>query len=338
MIEGVDYSFDHPDPDGLWTVGKRFAGRYIGPGSGSKLLTRAEADALAAAGLSIVALVEGAAQDALSGAATGKLHAQLAVKAAPGLGMPLGHPFYFAVDFNPTAEQWPAVRAYLAGAASVVGLNQVGVYGGYQTMVWAVRDSAARWLFQTYAWSADHWHPANNIEQYRNDVSLVGGTVDLCRALTPYYGQWIPGGDPVTQPTTTLTKKDIANIWAFDPGKSGGPTVGQLVQSEISTDAATKTVELMGSKLDAIAAAVTADPDRPSLDAIHGQLADLTGILQSLVDKPVIDAVAVAKAIAADPSIVADLSAAVTARLGKLQAEITLGGTLSGGVVAPDAS
>jgi hypothetical protein len=337
MIEGVDYSFDHPDPDGLWTVDKRFAGRYIGPGSGSKLLTRAEADALHAAGLSIVALVEGAAQDALSGAATGKLHAQLAVKAAPGLGMPLGHPFYFAVDFNPTAEQWPAVRAYLAGAASVVGLNQVGVYGGYQTMVWAVRDSAARWLFQTYAWSADHWFPANNIEQYRNDVSLVGGTVDLCRALTPYYGQWTPGGDPVTQPTTTLTKKDIAAIWDFNPGKAGGPNVAQLVQSEIAKDAAALVADQDWPILDEILAAVKADPDAPNLDALTQRIDKLTTTLQSLVDKPLVDAVAVAKAIAANPSIVADLADAVTARLGKLQAEITLGGTLSGGVVAPDA-
>jgi glycoside hydrolase-like protein len=335
MIEGVDYSSDHPDPSGLYTVGKRFAGRYLGPGAGLKMLTRSEADALAAAGLFIVALVEGYADDALQGYAKGKEHAEMALAAAPGLGMPEGHPFYAAVDFDVQPSQWDAVRAYFAGFASVVGINRTGMYGGYNAMVWAARDGVARWLYQTYAWSGDRWYVDRHIEQYRNDVSLVGGTVDLDRGLTPYFGQWMTGGAPVTQPTTTLTKKDIANIWAFDPGKVGGPTVGQLVQTEISTDAATKTVELMGSKLDAVLAAVQADPDRPSLDALAAKVDALTSTLQSLVDKPVIDAVAVAKAIAADPSIVGDLADAVTARLGRLQAEITLGGTLSGGIVAP---
>ncbi|HEU5218862.1 MAG TPA: DUF1906 domain-containing protein [Gemmatimonadales bacterium] len=337
MIEGVDYSFDHPDAGGLYAVGKRFAGRYIGPGSGLKMLTRAEADDLAAHGLAIVALVEGAAQDALSGFATGKLHAELALEYGRGVGMPEGHPYYAAVDFDVNAEQWPRVQAYFQGFASVVGFNRTGMYGGYQAMVWAARDATARWLFQTYAWSAGRWFPDNNMEQYRNDVSLVGGTVDLCRGITPYFGQWMTGGDPVTTPVPTPAETAKA-VWAQKIASAGlgmGPTpaadwlkVAKGVENYVKDPQ---------TGLPAILAAVTADTDTPDLAGLLAKLDALTQAVQALTDKPLIDAVAVGKAIASDPTIVLELGQAVAAHLGKFQGEITLGGKVEGGIVATPA-
>jgi hypothetical protein len=53
----------------------------------------------------------------------------------------------------------------------------------------------AAWFWQTYAWSAGVWAPGNHIEQYQNGVALAGATLDLDRALTADYGQWMIGDD-----------------------------------------------------------------------------------------------------------------------------------------------
>lgn len=200
MLECVDYSSSRPSPAGLVAARKHSAGRYIGPGTASKHLTAGERAALHAAGLSIFLLIEGAAGDAAQGYNLGAAHAQQARNAAAGLGAPSSCALYFAVDFNVTAAGWPPVAAYLRGAASIVGADRVGIYGGYRAVTWAARDGVAAWFFQTYAWSdidGDHvpdWFARNHIEQYRNGQIVAGGTVDLCRSITANFGQWAPPG------------------------------------------------------------------------------------------------------------------------------------------------
>lgn len=188
-IEGVDYSFAPPSAAGLAAAGKRFAMRYVGPGSQAKRLSAAERDSLRNAGLSIVLLAEGGVVDALHGTSVGVSHARLAQQEADRLGLG-GLPIYFAVDFDATAAQWPAVAAYLRGAGSVIGAGRVGVYGGIRAIQWAQRDQLAAWFFQTYAWSGGVWANGVHVQQYRNGQPLGGGTVDLCRAMTTDYGQW----------------------------------------------------------------------------------------------------------------------------------------------------
>lgn len=334
-VEGVDYSSDHPDPHGLYAVGKRFAGRYLGPGSGPKLLTPAEAIALRDAGLSIVALVEGGEQDALSGFPTGKLHAEMALRHATQVRMPDGHPFYAAVDFDVQAAQWDRVLDYFAGFASVLGGQRVGLYGGYQAMVWAARDQAARWLYQTYAWSGGRWYVGRNVEQYRNTVSLVGGTVDLDRGITPYFGQWMTGGAPVTQPIPSAADNAKA-VWATKISSVGANipvTPASDIMKGIVVDTRLLTDTTFGLK--AIHDAVTAESAEPDLTALLQRLDTLAQELHDLAETPMIDAVAVAKAIAADRSIVDAIASGVAANLARIQGEITLTGTLAGGIVAP---
>jgi hypothetical protein len=337
MIEGVDYSFNHPSPTGLYEVGKRFAGRYLGPGMPPKDLTRVEADGLKAAGLTIVALVEATSQGAMGGRAAGQAHAHSALAEAPGVGMPDGHPFYFAVDFDVSPAQWPTVREYLAGAADVLGLDRVGVYGGYNAMVWAARDHAARWLFQTYAWSWGRWYVGRNIEQYRNGVSLVGGTVDLCRGLTPYFGQWTPGGDPVTTPDDTATK--VTRIdWSVGLGAPKQPGVDPPGNERITYWAGHVTDRLaaLQASVDALATHLGGGPSMDTA-ALTEAVTLIQGAVDAITSAPLIDAVAVAAAIAADRSLVDAIASGVAASLAKIQGEITMTGTLSGGIVAPPA-
>jgi hypothetical protein len=72
----------------------------------------------------------------------------------------------------------------------VLGPGRVGVYGSYATVAHCAAAGTAAWFWQTYAWSGGRWHPAAHLQQYRNNVALAGGTVDLTRAVTTDYGQW----------------------------------------------------------------------------------------------------------------------------------------------------
>lgn len=189
-LEGVDYAWERPVPAALKAAGKAFACRYGGVGSDGKLLHPAEAKALTAAGLSIVANVEGTANGLLQGWSTGASWAKSADTWFRGCGMPADRPIYFSVDFDVNASQWPAVAEALRGAASIIGLERVGIYGSYHACLWAKRDNVARWLWQTYAWSAGTWVTGLHIKQYRNGVNVAGASVDLDQALTVDYGQW----------------------------------------------------------------------------------------------------------------------------------------------------
>lgn len=194
LIEGVDYAFPPwPDPQGLADAGIKFACRYGGAGTSPKWLTADEAQALCAVGIAIVANVEGAQSGLLGGYSVGQDWARRADAHFKACGMPDNRPIYLSVDFDVTAALWPKVRDALAGAASVIGVDRVGVYGGHNAMLWARADEVANWFWQTYAWSGGKWLPGNHIEQYRNNVTVGGATVDRNRALKTDYGQWMIG-------------------------------------------------------------------------------------------------------------------------------------------------
>lgn len=197
-MEGVDYAFSNPSPAGLAAAGKRFAMRYVGPGTSPKHLTVVEAEALKRAGLSLVTLVEGATGDPKGGFPVGVSHARSALAMLTARGFPTDRPMYFAIDYDTAIATWPAAREYLRGAGSVIGAGLVGVYGEYDVMTWAARDRVAAWFFQTYAWSSGQWYAGNHVEQYHNGVVLAGGTVDLCRSKQADFGQWGQSGVAAT--------------------------------------------------------------------------------------------------------------------------------------------
>lgn len=194
-MEGVDYAWSRPDIGQLAAAGKRFACRYGGPGSSGKQLDPAEARALSAAGIAIVANAEGAADGLLGGWSAGVAWASDAEAHFRACGMPPDRPIYLSVDFDVQSGQWGSVAGALRGAASVLGAGRVGVYGGRRAIEWARRDGVARWFWQTYAWSSGVWVPGNHIEQYRNGVYLAGATLDLNRAHPSDFGQWMIGDD-----------------------------------------------------------------------------------------------------------------------------------------------
>lgn len=189
MLEGVDYSWSRPDLEQLYQLGKQFIIRYVSYSDTGKNLTRAEAEQARRVGLAIVTNWEWDARDQLGGYARGQAHAREADRQHRACGGPKDRPIYFSTDFDASTGELETCYDYLRGAASIIGWDRVGVYGGYRTIAY-MASKGVRWLWQTYAWSGGRWHKAAQLRQYRNGVHLAGGEVDLNRAMTDDYGQW----------------------------------------------------------------------------------------------------------------------------------------------------
>jgi hypothetical protein len=197
----VDYSFDHPTPAQLKAAGKRFAVRYVYPASqatGSKNLSRAEADALKVAGVAIVSNYESWAGRGDDGRAAGQADAKAADAQHKACGGPGARPIFFSVDFDTTAADYPKIDAYFRGVASVIGTARTGVYGEYDLckhlidagLIGKSASPGKFYAWQTYAWSAGKYDERSCLAQDKNGVKLGDGTVDLDSAHCPDYGQW----------------------------------------------------------------------------------------------------------------------------------------------------
>lgn len=202
MAEGCDYSFSRPNIGQLWVAGIQFAGRYFGLGTDDKLAHPAELAALSAMGIAVFALAEQWPNSALDGYGRGTLHAVKVLDDMDAKGVPSNRPVYFAVDFDVTASQWPAVLDYFYGVNSILPLDRIGIYGGIRTMQWAARDGAARWFYQTAAWSSGQIYPGTHVYQYSNGHTVGGGDVDLDRSLKDDFGQWGGALVPIAAPDT----------------------------------------------------------------------------------------------------------------------------------------
>lgn len=240
-MEGVDFSGSRPGGLCLRLSGKQFAGRYFGAGGSWKHATRAEVDALTKMDVAIFSLVEGATQDANLGYSKGVEHARLGHNGALAAGMPSYRPLYFAVDWDASTAQLANVARYMDGAASVIGRDRVGAYGGYRTIDYLWSKGKASWFFQTYAWSYGKWHKANHVEQYRNHVTVCQGEVDLCRSVLADFGQWKPGQETFGPAPTQQDQSTVETPWEFTDLIDGWS--GALGDVAVNVDGATRAIE-----------------------------------------------------------------------------------------------
>jgi hypothetical protein len=148
---------------------------YRHPESRWPTLSRAEAQRLSALGMNIVALWEWHSGDpAYFSYASGHADAIAAYRQAMGIGQPAGSAIYFAVDFNPRAQEIEPVRQYFRGVAaglSAAGTGmaryKVGVYGSGAVCDAVKRDGLAQysWLSNSTAWSGSLAYDGWNIRQ-----------------------------------------------------------------------------------------------------------------------------------------------------------------------------
>lgn len=193
---GVDYSWGRPQLAGLRDAGYTFAVRYLSHDTTGKNLTIDEADALIGAGFDVVVNWEHGARDALAGRERGAADAAEAARQAEAVGMPPGRPIYFAVDFDATPDQLPAIDDYFDGVASVLGVARTGAYGGFAPIKRLLDGRRITWAWQTYAWSGGRWDPRAQLRQVLNRVIIAGAEVDIDEAWADDFGQWGSGDAP----------------------------------------------------------------------------------------------------------------------------------------------
>lgn len=213
-VFGVDYAWGRPGAAALTRAGVKFACRYLSRDSG-KNLSRAEADELSGANIWLVVVWETTAQRSLAGKSAGVSDAKSAAAQAEACGMPGDRPIYFAVDWDASESQQAAINAYLDGAASVLGRQRVGIYGGFWPVSRAFDGGHVTWGWQTYAWSGGRWDRRAQLQQYSNDHTINGVGLDYDRAVTDDYGQWRVGVTP-KEDDMPLTGKDVETIFQTD--------------------------------------------------------------------------------------------------------------------------
>lgn len=197
MTFGLDYSSGRPSAAAMKAKGVSFVCRYIGStvrgtGRSAKWLTPTEAKARHDDGLAVVTVFEYAQKRPEDGGPAGTADAHTAVAELKYCGLPADLPVYWAVDYDTTVG--PHIRAYFKAIAAVVGLKRVGAYGSYRVIKTLLDEGLITYGWQTYAWSGGKWDPRAQIQQYSNNETVGGASVDYDRAMHANYGQWPAAG------------------------------------------------------------------------------------------------------------------------------------------------
>lgn len=231
-VYGLDYAGGRPAGVDILAAGYTFVCRYLtdgGPDLPGKLLTPEEADDLRAAGVEIVSNWESWADRMLEGYSAGVQDATSALGRLARCGGPSDRPVYFSADWDVSEDEQPAIDDYLRGAASVLGADNVGIYGGYWPVKRALDADAARWAWQCQAWSGGRVDPRIHILQRNNDgyATVAGIECDINQALRPDYGQW--SGTPSNGDEMTPEQaQQLDEIWQQlrGPNGAGWPQLG----------------------------------------------------------------------------------------------------------------
>jgi hypothetical protein len=147
--------------------------RYLVP-SGWKALTRAEADRISEAGLQIISVYETTASRALGGRGAGLVDGASAVLVAEKVGQLKGSTIYFAVDFDASNADMPAVIEYIKAASEATPEYNTGVYGSARVIKAVMAAGACSRFWQTYAWSRGEVVQGIHIHQHDNGPNGLG--------------------------------------------------------------------------------------------------------------------------------------------------------------------
>lgn len=234
MTLGLDYAGGRPSGAAIKAAGYDFVVRYLSSGGASlpgKLLTPAEADDLRAHDVEIVSNWETLSDRMLGGYGAGVADANMAMAQVLHCGGRTDRPIYFSCDWDAAEEEQPLIDAYLRGAASAIGEENVGIYGGYFPVARALDHGAARWAWQTGAWSGGIREPRAHLFQRIGFAYVDGVQCDVNEALQSDYGQWsYCAADPTPETETAMDDtsdiKDIREQLCGDGSRDTGQYTG----------------------------------------------------------------------------------------------------------------
>ncbi len=183
----------------LREMGFAFAGRYLGPESWGKTITRGEADGLLSAGMAILLCYETSANRMRGGAGAGEIDGLNARSYAQDLGLPQGATIYFACDYNAPAADLILIESYIRAAqAALGGVYEAGCYGPEKVAAFLSERGACEKFWQCVAWS-NLFLPVSTVRQFqwqggpeaRAVAAKVGFAVDM-DAAEDLRGMWQP--------------------------------------------------------------------------------------------------------------------------------------------------
>lgn len=203
----IDYAAGVPSAQSIKNAGHLGAVRYVSqrrPGTENwmigKPVTARETNAMAALGLqtaSVYQFGKAGSADWMNGLLGVAEHAPQAIALHKAAGGPTGRPIYVAIDDNPTHAQYTRqIRPYLQGfrTALAVAGYQMGIYGNYSTIDWAINDGLGEYFWMHNWGSNGRIHPRTTLHQIRIDKDTVGGVgVDINNVYASDWGQWTPG-------------------------------------------------------------------------------------------------------------------------------------------------
>lgn len=187
----------------LKAEGVSFVGRYLGPESWGKTITKPEADALRDAGLAILLCYETTANRMREGAGAGEYDGLNALRYAQALSVPQGTTIFFACDYNAPMADWILLESYVKAAQAALGCAYTaGVYGPEKVVSFLSERGVCDRFWQCVAWS-NQFLPVANVRQYqwqggaeaRALAAKVGFAVDLDSA-EDLRGLWLPEAKP----------------------------------------------------------------------------------------------------------------------------------------------
>ncbi|MFD6699676.1 MULTISPECIES: peptidoglycan-binding protein [unclassified Microbacterium] len=212
---GVDFSEARPTPATLKARGVAFVPRYLWnplyqDGRINKGISAAEHQGYMDAGIAVPLIYEEDGTELKGGYAAGVKAAQEAERHRLREGIP-ARPVYFNVDYDAPEADHPAILAALDGAATVIGLQRVGLYGPYGIIRAAFNAGKIAFGMQCFAWSQGQWDPRAQLRQWSN--GQWGNSVDFQWAMAAEYGQTPvqvvppvdPKPDPEPEPPTDLS-------------------------------------------------------------------------------------------------------------------------------------
>ena len=146
--------------------GISFAGRYLGPESWGKTVTKAEADALLAEGVSILLCYETSAERMRGGTAAGTADGANALRYARELGVPVGTCIFFACDYDVPDSDLIRCENYITAAQSAMGgVYEAGCYGPEKIVSFLSDRGDCFKFWQCCAWS-NQFLPVASVRQY----------------------------------------------------------------------------------------------------------------------------------------------------------------------------
>lgn len=193
MARGLDANHDvSASAARLKAAGYDFVARYYKFTPGSHGLTRVEAAALSAAGLSVVAVFENGSptEAAYFSLSAGFRDGEMAYRHARHvIEQPPGSPIYFAVDFDaaapevegPVAGYFRGVLAAFHQEAKGEPAYAIGVYGSGAACGWLKRHTAVSyaWLAASAGWRGSRSFAGWNLRQTAVEQHVFGLLVDL---------------------------------------------------------------------------------------------------------------------------------------------------------------